>query len=397
MDIYPAAAELLRDVPVEQPVIGVRPHAAARAARWFGDHFPGETLYAVKANDTPLILKTLFEAGITHFDVASMPEVRKIAELPGAVMHIMHPVKSRRFIAEAYHDFGVRTFALDSEAELAKIEAATGSAKDLTLVVRVACPSTYSEISLEGKFGAPWSEAPGLIRRARQQAETLGISFHAGSQMMCASGYGQVLRTVSQQIVRAATLVDIVDVGGGFPARYPGMEPPPLESYMDEIRGAFDRMAVGYTCQLWCEPGRALVAESESVIVKVDARRGDTLYINDGAFGTLYDAAHCKWVFPARAYSAKGEALSERDMKPFGLYGPTCDSADYLPGPFLLPEAAAEGCYIEIGNIGAYGRVMAGHFNGYGYYGEVLLEDEPMLSMYAGEAAEAAQAFSAAR
>jgi ornithine decarboxylase len=301
-------------------------------------------------------------------------------------MHVMHPVKSRRFIAEAYHDFGVRTFALDSEAELAKIEAATGNAKDLTLVVRVACPSTYSEISLEGKFGAPWSEAPGLIRRTRQKAETLGISFHGGSQMMCPVGYGQVLRTVSQQIVRAATLVDIIDVGGGFPSRYPGMEPPALEIYMDEIRAAFDQMAVGYTCQLWCEPGRALVAEAESVIVKVDARRGDTLYINDGAFGTLYDAAHCKWVFPARAYTAKGDPMPLRSMKPFGLYGPTCDSADYLPGPFILPDAAAEGCYIEIGNIGAYGRVMAGHFNGYGHYGEVFLEDEPMLSMYAAGA-----------
>src|SRR5271165_403829 len=146
MDIYPAAAELLRDVPVENPVLGVRPHAAARAARWFCDHFPGETLYAVKANDTPLALATLFEAGIRHFDVASLPEVCAIAALPGATMHIMHPVKSRRFIAEAYHDFGVRTFALDSEAELDKIEAATGGARDLTLMVRLACPSTYSEI-----------------------------------------------------------------------------------------------------------------------------------------------------------------------------------------------------------------------------------------------------------
>ncbi len=395
MDIYPAAAEYLRDVPVDQPVLCVRPRAAKRAVRWFGENFPGETLYAVKANDSPVILSALFEAGIRQFDVASMPEVRAIAALPGAVMHVMHPVKSRRFIAEAYHDFGVRTFALDSEAELEKIEAATGGADDLTLAVRVACPSTYSEISLEGKFGAPWSEAPGLIRRTRQKAETLGITFHAGSQMMCPIGYGQVLRTVSQQIVRAATLVDIIDVGGGFPSRYPGMEPPALESYMDEIRAAFDQMAVGYSCQLWCEPGRALVAEAESVIVKVDARRGGTLYINDGAFGTLYDAAHCKWVFPARAYTAKGEPIAERTMKPFGLFGPTCDSADYLPGPFMLPDATAEGCYIEIGNIGAYGRVMAGHFNGYGHYGEVILEDEPMLSIYADSAAKAAQALSA--
>ena len=397
MDIYPAAAEFLRRVPVENPVIALRPHAASRAARWFGDNFPGETLYAVKANNSPATLAALFNAGIRHFDVASLPEVRAIAALPGAVMHVMHPVKPSRFIAEAYRDFGVRTFALDSEAELDKIVEATGNAKDLTLVVRVACASTYSEISLEGKFGAPWSEAPGLIRRTRQRAETLGITFHAGSQMMCPIGYGQVLRDVSKQIVRAATLVDIIDVGGGFPSRYPGMEPPALESYMDEIRAAFDNMAVGYTCQLWCEPGRALVAEAESLIVKVDARRADTLYINDGAFGTLYDAAHCKWVFPARAYSAKGNPMGERNLVPFGLYGPTCDSADFLPGPFMLPAGIGDGDYIEIGNIGAYGRVMAGHFNGYGYYDEVILEDEPMLSMYAAGAEQANAGLSAAR
>lgn len=396
MDIYPTAAEVIRRIPLDQPLLGMRPHAATRAARWFGDHFPGETLYAVKANDSPVIVAALFDAGIRHFDVASSAELQLIARFPGATMHVMHPVKSRRLIAEAYHDFGVRTFALDSEAELEKIAAATGNAEDLTLVVRVACPSTYSEISLEGKFGAPWSEAPGLIRRARQMAETLGITFHAGSQMMCAAGYGQVLRTVSQQIVRAATLVDIIDVGGGFPSRYPGMEPPALESYMDEIRAAFDKMAVGYSCRLWCEPGRALVAEAESVIVKVDARRGDTLYINDGAFGTLYDAAHCKWVFPARAYTAEGEAIAGHGLTGFGLYGPTCDSADYLPGPFMLPSGIGEGDCIEIGNIGAYGRVMAGHFNGYGYYSEAVLEDEPMLSMYADAEAEG-RAISASR
>ena len=383
MDIYPTPAEVLRDAVVDRPVLGFRPHAAARAAKWFVDHFPGETLYAVKANDSLAVLNTLFNAGIRHFDVASVTELRTMAKFPGAIVHVMHPVKSRRFIAEAYHDFGVRTFALDSETELEKIAVATGHATDLTLVVRVACPSTYSEISLEGKFGAPWSEAPDLIRRARQRSELLGISFHVGSQMMCPMGYGQALRSVSQQIVRAATLVDIIDVGGGFPARYPGREPPSLETYVDEIRAAFDRMAVGYTCQLWCEPGRALAAEAESVIVKVDARRKDTLYINDGAFGTLYDAAHCKWVFPTRAFSAEGEPVNCRAVKTFDFYGPTCDSADYLPGPFLLPERIGEGNYIEVGNIGAYGRVMASRFNGYGYYDEVILKDEPMLSMYA--------------
>ena len=387
MDIYPTAAERIRAVPVDNPVLGVRPQAAVRAARWFLDNFPGETLYAVKANNAPAVVAALFNAGIRHYDVASLPELRQISALPGATMHVMHPVKSRRLIAEAYHDFGVRTFALDSEAELAKIREETGNAKNLSLIVRVACPSTYSEIPLEGKFGAQWTHAPSLIRETRQVADSLGVTFHVGSQMMCPMGYGQALRSVSQQIVKAASMVDIVDVGGGFPARYPGMEPPSLDAYMAEIRSAFDQMAVGYSCELWCEPGRALVAEAESVIVRVDARRGDTLYINDGAFGTLYDAAHCKWVYPTRAYTAKGNAMADWGMKAFDLYGPTCDSVDHLPGPFMLPGSIAEGDYIEIGNIGAYGRVMAGQFNGYGQFDEAILEDEPMLSIY-GQSAD---------
>jgi ornithine decarboxylase len=386
MDIYQSAAELIRTLAVENPVLGFRPHAAIRAAKWFKNHFPGETLYALKANDAPAMVAALCGAGISHFDVASPKELRQASTLAGATVHVMHPVKSRRLIAEAYHDHGVRTFALDSEAELRKILAETGGAKDLTLVVRMACPSTFSEISLEGKFGINWHEAVGLLRETRRVAERLGVTFHVGSQTMCPKGFGQAMRTVSQQIVQAGALADVVDVGGGFPSRYPGLEPPELSAYAGEIEAAFGQMAVGPSCELWCEPGRALVAEAESVIVKVEARRGDTLYINDGAFGTLYDAAHCHFVFPARAYSAAGEEMEERGLTAFDLYGPTCDSADHLPGPFMLPGSIGEGDYIEIGNIGAYGRVMAGTFNGFGSYDEVMLAGEPMLSMYSAEA-----------
>jgi ornithine decarboxylase len=181
--------------------------------------------------------------------------------------------------------------------------------------------------------------------------------------------------------VQAAVIADVIDVGGGFPSRYPGLEPPPLSAYMAEIAEAFDQMAVGYACELWCEPGRALVAEAESVIMRVEARKGDTLYLNDGAFGTLFDAAHSKFVFPARALPQPGHEL-RGGSREFDLYGPTCDSFDYLPGPFLLPADIGEGDFVEIGNIGAYGRAIAGNFNGFGYYDEAMLADEPMLTMY---------------
>ena len=150
---------------------------------------------------------------------------------------------------------------------------------------------------------------------------------------------------------------------------------------MAAIRDGVERLPVRDNVRLMCEPGRALVAEAESLIVRVEARRGDDLFINDGGYGVLFDAAHLSWNFPARLVSreqAAGEALA-----PFALFGPTCDSIDYMKGPFFLPAGVKEGDYLEIGNVGAYGRAIAGEFNGYGKYDEIILLDEPMMTMYA--------------
>jgi ornithine decarboxylase len=384
MEMYRCAADYVRLQRPERPVLALRPHAAERAARWFTENFPGKCLYAVKANNAPQVLRALYNAGVRDFDVASLPEIEQISELGGARSHVMHPIKSRRLIREAYFEHGIRTFAVDCEAELEKLLAETGNAPDLTVMVRMACPNTFSEIPLEGKFGLSWHEAADFLRLARQKAERLGLTFHVGSQAMAPAAFGHALRTMSQHIVHAGVVADVIDVGGGFPSRYPGMEPPPLSSYVDEIRAAYEQVAVGWHCELWAEPGRALVAEAESVIVRVEARKGDTLYVNDGAFGTLFDAAHMKFVYPARRLDLDGED-DVGPLAPFALYGPTCDSIDYMPGPFYLPETIGEGDHIEIGNIGAYGRVMAGQFNGFGRYDTVLVRDEPALSMYDGQ------------
>ena len=139
-------------------------------------------------------------------------------------------------------------------------------------------------------------------------------------------------------------------------------------------------MPVTEHCRLICEPGRALVAEAESLIVKVDLRKGDELYINDGGYGALYDSAQLGFVFPVRLIR---EGLDPNEpLLPFEFWGPTCDSIDHMKGPFLLPASVREGDYIEIGNIGAYGRALASRFNGYGFYHDVILEDEPMYSIY---------------
>ena len=395
MDVFTSAAEFLRRRRPERPVLALRPHAARRAARWFNDNFPGRVLYAAKANDARPIIDALVEAGIRAFDVASLVEIERVAGIPGTELFFMNPVKSRGAIARAYREFGIRSFAFDSEEELDKIVAETGGAKDLTLYLRVACPNTHSLIPLEGKFGASSEDAPALLLRGRQIAERLGLTFHVGSQAVVPAAFGEAIRQIGQLIVASCVLVDAVDIGGGFPSRYPHSDPPELHSFMDEVVRAADELAVKHSCELLCEPGRALVAEAESVIVRVDARRGNALYVNDGAFGTLYDAAYSGFRFPARLITA-----SRRKAKPvadFVLYGPTCDSADYLPGPFVLPDCVREGDYIEIGQIGAYGRAMASRFNGFGEFDEVILRDEPMLSMYADAEPVAAVTLKTAR
>ena len=395
MDVFTSAAEFLRHRRPERPVVALRPHAALRAANWFLANFPGRVLYAAKANDTPKIMEALVEAGIRSFDVASLVEIERVAQIPDAELYFMNPVKSRGAIVRAYRDFGVKSFSFDSDDELDKIIVETGGAEDLNLFLRVACPNTHSLIPLEGKFGVSSEEAPALLLRARQLACRLGITFHVGSQAVVPAAFGEALRQVGQLIVASGVLVDAIDIGGGFPSRYPHSDPPELASFMDEVVRAADELAVRHSCELLCEPGRALVAEAESVIVRVDARRGNALYINDGAFGTLFDAAYSNFRFPARLV-----ATSRRKVKPiteFSLYGPTCDSSDYLPGPFVLPDCVREGDYIEIGQIGAYGRVLGNRFNGCGEYDEVMLTDEPMLSMYIGQEEPAAVSLKTAR
>lgn len=388
MDVFTSAAELLRQRRPERPVLALRPHAARRAAKWFVANFPGRVLYAAKANDAPEIITALAEAGITAFDVASLVEIEQVAKVRGAELYYMNPVKSRGAIARAYQDFGVRRFAFDSGEELDKVIEETSGAKDLTLFLRIACPNTHSLIPLEGKFGASQEEAPALLLKARQRATRLGITFHVGSQAVVPAAFGEALRQVGQLIVSSGVMVDAIDIGGGFPSRYPHSDPPDLADFMDEVASAADELAVKHSCELLCEPGRALVAEAESVIVRVDARRGNALYISDGAFGTLFDAAYSGFRFPARLITGEGKSAPETE---FGLYGPTCDSSDYLPGPFVLPDSVAEGDYLEIGQIGAYGRVLANRFNGFGYYDEVVLTDEPMLSMFEDSSTEPAR------
>jgi ornithine decarboxylase len=372
-----------REAP-DGPVAIARPHRVAAAAEWFRTRFPGEVFYAVKANPSDWVLDALWANGIRNFDVASDTEAALVANrFEGAQIAFMHPVKSRRAIARAFHDFGVKTFALDSEDELNKILAETGNAKDLTLVVRFAVSGDGAAYPLTRKFGINPDEAPALLRKARQVSEEmLGVSFHVGSQCMRPDAFRTAMDMVNRAIVDAGVLVDIVDVGGGFPAIYPGMSPPPMLDYVKAIKGGFEQMFVAQNAKLWAEPGRALVAEAGSTVTRVELRKGDALYLNDGAFGTLFDATHLNWAFPAKLLR---ESPSRAKLAPFRLFGPTCDSMDAAARPFMLPADIQEGDLIEIGSLGAYGTAMGTRFNGFGETVTIEAKDAPWPTMY-GEA-----------
>lgn len=373
-----------------QPVTLTRPHAAQRAARFFVEKFPGKSLYAVKANPSPELITLLWESGISHFDVASLTEVKLVREnAPDATLCFMHPVKAEEAIREAYEDYGVRTFSLDSMEELDKIVRATSGATDLTLCVRLRVSSEHSKLSLASKFGADPSEVRELLIATRQVADALGICFHVGSQAMTPSAYVEALERVRAAIVSSGVTVDVIDVGGGFPSVYPGMEPPALEAYFEAIARAYESLPVSYSSELWCEPGRALCAEYSSLIVRVEKRRGDELYINDGAYGALFDAAHVGWRFPVKLL--RTEESDTRDM-PFSFYGPTCDDMDHMAGPFLLPADVQPGDYIEIGMLGAYGCAMRTGFNGFTNGATHAVSDAPMATLYGDDADEALSA-----
>lgn len=387
MDHFTGAHDVATILQPDIPVALNRPHLVRAAARFFVSRFPGDILYAVKANPSPWVLQALWDEGVRMFDVASVNECALVRGLfPQAELAFMHPVKSRQAITRAYREFGVRVFALDTPDELEKIRAATDGAQDLTLVVRLRVSNDMAGLKLEAKFGTHGAEAEALLRATRQAARTMGVSFHVGSQCMDPRAWRTAMAEASELLVQAAVVVDIVDVGGGFPSRYPGMNPPPMQTFIDEIERVFDAMPVPMNCRLWAEPGRALVAEGTSILARVDLVKGDALYLNDGSYGNLFDATHVKWRYPVRLVRTGGEAPSAR-VKGFRLYGPTCDSMDTAEGPFELPVDIREGDYVEFGMLGAYGVAMATRFNGYGETLDVSVAEMPYASMFPAVAA----------
>ncbi len=381
--ILPSVNEMVKMLRPEEPLHCVRPGVISATALAFSTAFNGDVLYAVKCNPEPAVLRAVWDGGVRHFDCASISEVQLVRRLfPGAEIHFMHPVKARSAIREAWMLHCVRDFVLDSASELEKIMQELSkpeTAKQDTkpgLFIRLGLPETGAAINLSKKFGADPEGAAALLRAARPLAGKLGIAFHVGSQCLDPLAWRDAMQLAGEVIRASGVRVDVMDIGGGFPVAYPDMDPPPLGAFMAEIDAAYDALQMPWL-KLWAEPGRALVGGGASVVVQVQMRRGNMLYINDGVYGALADAGALRFRFPTRLLRA-GRSQGAPDA-PFGFFGPSCDSLDVMHGPFLLPDDVAEGDWIEIGQLGAYGTCLRTAFNGFDRAALVEVSDRAML------------------
>jgi len=381
MQKFKTVEQLVNQLKPNEPVYCIRKKSIQLASKFFLKKFPGNVLYAVKTNPHPLVLKTILESGIDNFDVASINEIKTIKNISkSAKCSFMHTVKSRESIKESYFKYGVRAYSLDSKDELIKIIESTNHAKDLELFVRVSVSNEHAEIDLSKKFGAMSSEAMGLLRLTNQYAKKIGLSFHVGSQCMHPISYSKGISEIGNIIKRTKIVPDFINVGGGFPTIYPDLVPQSIESYFEEIKNSLTNLKLEKLPKIICEPGRAIVAESGSTIVRVNLRKKQKLYINDGTYGSLFDAGFPNIVYPSKLIT-NGRIISKK-LTSFDFYGPTCDSMDYMKGPFILPNNIKENDYIELGQLGAYGLTFRTDFNGLYSDNIFEVEDGPIMTMY---------------
>ncbi len=364
MQKFKSVEELVNQLRPDKPVYCIRKKSILSASKFFQKNFPGKILYAVKTNPHPEVIKTLLKSGINQFDVASVEEIKAVRKFDQvSKCSFMHTIKSREDISEAYFKYGVKTFALDTKDELIKIIESTSNAKDLELFVRVAVSNEHAEIDLSKKFGAINSEAAGLLRLVKQHSKKIGLSFHVGSQCMHPISYSKGISEIANIIKKTKIVPDYLNIGGGFPTIYPDLIPPSLESYFDEIKKGLENLKIEKLPEIICEPGRALVAESGSTIVRVNLRKKQKLYINDGTYGTLFDAGTPNIVFPSKMIKDNSNKIISKKLTAFDFYGPTCDSMDY-------------------GQLGSYGLTFRTQFNG--FYSDKIyeVEDNAIMSLY---------------
>ncbi len=378
---YANAGEVSRLLAPSEPLHLLRPKMIyARTMAFQAEFADGLIAYAVRANPEPKVLENLFSAGVDWYACDTLSEIESVQRLlPDARLLFMHPVKSEQAIETAYKKHRVRSFVIDHPDELRKIKAHTGN--DATLIVRIAGPP--GALLSEGyRFGCSVPEAVSLCHAVVDAGYKLGLSFHLGSQVMDPDMYDEAFLLIREVMYRARYMLDCVSVGGGFPAIYDNMWPEPLPNYMRVIKRGLAKLHLPNSCHVFVTPGRALVADSVAILAKVEQRRGQTLYINDGQMGALGSVNVRWWRPPVRLVRPSGPIKGR--LMPYRFSGAACYGNDLLPGPFFLPADTRAGDYIELGQMGAYCGSIFTAFHSLPWPEMVTVADDPPIPLKEG-------------
>ncbi|MEI9887005.1 MAG: hypothetical protein WDN08_11000 [Rhizomicrobium sp.] len=353
-----------------EPLYCIFPEKFAAAAKRFLDGFPGDALYAIKANPAPLVLDQVWSAGIRHFDTASVPEIEIVKNrFPEAHCHFMSPVRAVGAARKAFEQYGVTDYVVDCDYELEKLLAETKNPKKLRIFVRIATPLGGAVLELSSKFGVPPAEAAKLLKKVEESGAAPCVTFHVGSQCLSPFSYAQAIEMARRTAQLAGVELQALDIGGGFPGPYQGDDVPPYHWYFDTIKEALETLP-NPKVPVICEPGRALIAEGLSLVTQVILRKGDRLYINDGVYGSFDELTLPGWNadYPVRVFTldSKSRALPLPGATlPFRVYGPTCDTLDVLPRPIMLPANIGPNDFIVFDYMGAYSVAVRTTFNGF--------------------------------
>ena len=363
----PLAADRLARLPGPTPVLVLDLDRVATAYLRFAAELPGVAVhYAVKCNPDERILRRLHGLG-GRFEIASLAELRALAGIgvdPAGVLY-SNPVKPAVHVAEAWRT-GVWRFAADGEPELAKL---AGHAPGAAVYVRLRTPAGRSSVPSEGKFGVSADRAADLLRTAaRSGLRPHVLAFHVGSQMLSPTAWDAALRQAGAVLRELATdgiRLDLLDLGGGFPARYADVEPPPLSEFAAAIRAGIAAHLPYRPATLAVEPGRALVAEAGvmvATVIGLAERAGRRwVHLDVGAFNGFMEALETgnRLRFPVT------DSRGSRLRTPAQLTGPTCDSQDTIMGEVPLSADLAVDDRIFLGTAGAYTTSYASGFNGF--------------------------------
>lgn len=363
----PSVEALIADYQPTEPLYCLYRNGLRKAARRFLKGFPGKTLYAVKANPHPDVIRTLYQAGIKNFDTASLREVQLVKEVaPDATCYFMAICKLVGAAETAFYQYGVRDFVADHLSELERLLAF--ATPETTIHIRLKAFDPASLFELSSKFGAETDEAVSLLKRVAASGCRVGVAFNVGSLCRHPDAYRRAIRAALSVIQTAGVKVVSLDMGGGFPVRYPGIETAAVEEFFAAIRDETGDVGFPADCELLCEPGRALVAEGQSLLTQVILIKDDLVFLNDGVYGGMKEPEMSKGsvAFPPSVYRLGETSLlhAMEQTRPFFLSGPTCDSADVLPNKVELPADLRIGDWIEFKLSGAYSNAMATRFNG---------------------------------